>query len=106
MLSPDIMLWKLKADKVEAELAEARAQIEHWKAEALNYRQLYEGGYTAEARAQVAAKDAALRKAEQFIVNGTELGFIRMPDAGLPDTAHDTLPMIRAALAAPAQEPK
>lgn len=41
----------------------------------------------------------ALRKAEQFIVNGCEMGFIRMPDAGTPDPAHDTLPAIRSAIA-------
>lgn len=41
----------------------------------------------------------ALRKAEQFIANGVELGFIRMPDAATPDPAHDTLPAIRTALA-------
>jgi hypothetical protein len=41
---------------------------------------------------------AALKKAEQFIVNGVELGFIRMPDLGTPDPAHDTLPAIRAAI--------
>ncbi|MER8560120.1 hypothetical protein [Mesorhizobium sp. M0578] len=50
----------------------------------------------------------ALRKAEQFIANGIELGFIRMPDANTPDSAHDTLPLIRAALsqaqAVPARE--
>lgn len=40
----------------------------------------------------------ALRAAEQFIVNGVEMGYIRMPDAETPDTAHDTLPLIRAAL--------
>ena len=43
----------------------------------------------------------AQRKAEQFIVNGCELGFIRMPDADTPDSAHDTLPASGAALAAP-----
>lgn len=42
---------------------------------------------------------AALRKAEQFIRNGIELGYIRMPDAGTPDSAHNTPPMIRAAIA-------
>jgi hypothetical protein len=42
---------------------------------------------------------AALEKAEQFIVNGVELGFIRLPDPGTPDPAHDTLPAIRAAIA-------
>ncbi|MDB5552803.1 MAG: hypothetical protein JWL86_2787 [Rhizobium sp.] len=39
----------------------------------------------------------ALLHAEQFIVNGTEYGFIRMPN--VPDPALDTLPKIRAALA-------
>lgn len=41
----------------------------------------------------------ALRKAEEFIVNGIEFGFIRMPDASTPDSAHATLPAIRVALA-------
>jgi hypothetical protein len=41
---------------------------------------------------------AALKRAEQFIVNGVELGVIRMPDADCPDPAHETLPAIRAAL--------
>jgi Lar family restriction alleviation protein len=42
----------------------------------------------------------ALQIARLFIRNGIELGFIRMPDADTPDPAHDTLPMIDAALAA------
>lgn len=41
---------------------------------------------------------AALRRAEQFISNGIELGFIRMPDASTPDPAHDTPRIIRAAI--------
>jgi hypothetical protein len=47
-----------------------------------------------------AEKDAALdalKRAERFIVNGTEFGYIRMPDA--PDPALDTLPAIRRAIA-------
>jgi hypothetical protein len=43
---------------------------------------------------------AALLRAEQFIVNGVELGFIRLPDPGTPDSAHETLPAIRTAIAA------
>lgn len=39
-----------------------------------------------------------LRAAEQFITNGVEFGFIRMPDKSTPDSAHDTLPMIRTLL--------
>lgn len=42
---------------------------------------------------------AALKRAEQFIVNGVALGFIRLPDPDTPDSAHDTLPAIRAAVA-------
>lgn len=42
---------------------------------------------------------AALRRAEQFIVNGIEFGAIRMP-SGEDDPAHETLPAIRAALKA------
>lgn len=42
----------------------------------------------------------ALKKAKEFIENGIELGYIRMPDADTPDSAHNTLPMINAAIAA------
>lgn len=42
---------------------------------------------------------AALKRAEQFIVNGASLGFIRMPDPEAPDSAHDTLPAIQNAIA-------
>lgn len=40
---------------------------------------------------------AALRAARQFIRNGCEFGYIRMPER--PDSALDTLPLIEAALA-------
>lgn len=54
----------------------------------------------ADARLIAAAPEmlAALEKARQFIVNGVELGFIRMPDDSTPDPAHETLPAIEAAL--------
>jgi hypothetical protein len=42
------------------------------------------------------AMKEALRAAEQFIVNGVEFGFIRLPDKD--DPALETLPKIRAAL--------
>lgn len=42
----------------------------------------------------------ALKRAKQFIENGVELGFIRMPDASTPDPAHDALPAILAAIEA------
>jgi len=40
----------------------------------------------------------ALEAARQFIENGIELGFIRMPDEYSTDSALDTLPMIKKAL--------
>lgn len=46
----------------------------------------------------------ALEAARQFIRNGVEMGYIRMPDPETPDPAHDTLPMIEAALASLHQE--
>ena len=39
------------------------------------------------------------RKAREFIVNGVEYGYIRMPDADTPDAAHKMLPMIDALVA-------
>ncbi len=48
---------------------------------------------------------AALRRAKRFIENGVELGFIRMPDRSTPDSAHETLPAITAALASVEQSP-
>jgi hypothetical protein len=46
---------------------------------------------------RVEVMEKALKRAEQFIVNGTELGFIRMPETAY-DPAHFTLPAIRQAL--------
>ena len=43
----------------------------------------------------------ALRKAKMFIENGTELGYIRLPERG--DPALETLPVISAVLAAAAE---
>lgn len=40
----------------------------------------------------------ALERADQFITNGVDLGFIRMPDADTPDPALETPGIIRAAL--------
>jgi len=47
-----------------------------------------------------AVVEKALKAARQFITNGIEFGYIRMPDANTPDSAHDTLPLIDAALSA------
>lgn len=55
----------------------------------------------AEREADRAAMREALEAAQharQFIVNGVEFGYIRMPDADTPDTAHDTLPEIESAI--------
>ena len=48
---------------------------------------------------RIEALEAALRCADQFITNGIELGYIRMPDADTPDSAHKTPSIIRATLA-------
>ena len=55
-------------------------------------------------QARVADLDRALKDAEQFISNGIEYGFIRMPDDDTPDSAHKTLPRIRAALSRTGQQ--
>lgn len=59
------------------------------------------GEEDANARLIAAAPEllAALELAEKFVTNGVDLGFIRMPDASTPDSAHGTLPAIRAAIA-------
>lgn len=41
---------------------------------------------------------SALARADQFITNGIALGYIRMPDADTPDSAHQTPGIVRAAL--------
>ena len=41
----------------------------------------------------------ALRRADEFISNGIALGYIRMPDADTPDSAHQTPGIVRAAIA-------
>lgn len=42
---------------------------------------------------------AACVAAEEFITNGVEFGYIRMPDPDTTDSALQTLPLIEAALA-------
>lgn len=49
--------------------------------------------------AEIALLRAAMEKADEFITNGIELGFIRMPDESTPDSAHETPKLIRAAVA-------
>jgi hypothetical protein len=50
--------------------------------------------------ALLAQAERALAAASEFITNGVALGFIRMPDADVPDPAHDTPRKVQAALAA------
>jgi len=52
----------------------------------------------AKLKAQVEMLRYAASTAKHFIINGVELGFIRMPDNDTPDPAHNTLPIIIAAL--------
>lgn len=47
-----------------------------------------------------AALLAACKAADVFIRNGIELGFIRMPDADVPDPAHRVPDMVSAAIQA------
>ncbi|WDG77313.1 hypothetical protein PUP68_21680 [Pseudomonas chlororaphis] len=42
--------------------------------------------------------EGLLRLARQFVVNGIDLGYIKMPDVDTPDPAHDLLPKINTAL--------
>jgi hypothetical protein len=48
---------------------------------------------------------SALKRADQFITNGIALGYIRMPDADTPDTAHETPGIVRAAIEAAESQP-
>jgi hypothetical protein len=48
---------------------------------------------------ELAEAREALERADAFVTNGIELGFIRMPDASTPDPAHETPGLIRAVLA-------
>jgi len=88
-------LRALLAERDAAKLQAAEAVV------ALNNRDRERMQAEREARAAEAERDRlreALIRAKGFIVNGVELGFIRMPDPGTPDPAHETLPAIIAAL--------
>jgi hypothetical protein len=87
-------------DRVTAELDTAKETLERWyrlnvqreaKVDALQQRLT-----AADERADVL--EGLLRLARQFVTNGVELGYITMPDPATPDTAHDLVPMIDAAL--------
>jgi hypothetical protein len=61
----------------------------------------YVDGFRGDDNLIAAAPDlyAACVAAGEFIRNGIEFGYIRMPDSDTPDRAHGTLPMLRAAIA-------
>lgn len=95
-----------RATAAEAEVATLRAEVER-AAEARD-----NAGYLGtvsdcishlaadltQAERDIKRKDNALRCADQFITNGIEFGFIRMPDASTPDPARETPGIIRSAL--------
>lgn len=54
----------------------------------------------------VPVQQEAIKKAIEFIENGIDFGFIRMPDVDTPDSAHKVLPMLKAALLQPHSEDK
>lgn len=63
----------------------------------------YADRHAAEERAESAEQDnkrlrEALKRADQFITNGIDLGFIRMPDPGSDDPALETPEIVRSAL--------
>lgn len=86
-------VWEAAADE-ESRVAYDEAGLSEAKRLIAMYRAL---------RAQLAERNALLRLARQFVVNGVDLGYIQMPDADTPDPAHDLVPMIDAALSASAE---
>lgn len=86
-------MWCYENPKLAAEaIARTTEKLEEYAAQAARKDDEIVGFM-----AQITILQKALQAAEQFIVNGVEFGFIRMPDAD--DPALKTLPMIRAALA-------
>lgn len=84
-------------DAQEAEIARLR-EIGH----GLRSRLIAARGLSNARADRIETLEGALRVAERFIVNGVELGFIRMPETAT-DPAHETLPTIRQALRGGAQ---
>lgn len=61
-------------------------------------RKLVPASALAAEQAKVRKLVEVLKHADQFITNGIELGFIRMPDAETSDPAHETPEIVRAAI--------
>lgn len=55
----------------------------------------------AESQAREAVMREALHTANQFMSNGIELGYIRMPDKDCPDSAHETPRLVQNAISLP-----
>ena len=92
---------RARAEAAEAKVTEQAAEIERlreavvgWDRHAMEMQDL---AGAAEAKLREAVE--VIRRAQQFIRNGVDLGFIRMPDPETPDTAHETLPLIDVFLA-------
>ena len=97
--------WKLVPVELTREMAKAVGDLAERKwcycLTAANVCEIFSTVLAAAPAAPAAdAMVEALEHARLFIVNGIDLGFIQMPEAGTPDPAHETLPMIDAALAA------
>ena len=88
-------------------IAELRTELAQWqelRAEVVACDEFRISSHIHQANRELAEQQrdtllAALKHARQFIFNGIDLGYILMPDADTPDTAHDTLPKIDAAIA-------
>lgn len=84
------------ADQKERDILRAQLATETSRADAAV-------GDANDAERKLAERDALLRLARQFVVNGVDLGYIQMPDADTPDPAHDLVPKIDAALSGSAE---
>ncbi len=71
--------------------AKLRAQMTEDSLLVREHRKLQQGALSEDAH-------QALEAARTFIINGTALGYIRMPDSDCPDPAHNTLPLIERVL--------
>lgn len=89
--------------EVAAQIAAGVAEVKLHEADALMQNGLAQKMMRERdaSRAEVDALRDALVVADEFVTNGIALGYIRMPDADTPDSAHKTPGIIRAALKGP-----
>ena len=97
-------VYGVLAHHAEGEYEGLTVPLSAWDQATHNIVQAVSKALASTAPAPLSGRDGSLREAlkhaRQFISNGIELGFIRMPDKSTPDPAHGTLDMIDAALAA------